>query len=252
MELKVYADERLLADAASEIIISIVVQKPTAVVCFATGDSPKLTYQLLTEKVKTRNIDFSNCFIIGLDEWLGIPPDNSGSCHYFLHHYLLHPLAIHSSRAFLFNGLTENEQESCKEMNQLIAAAGGIDFMLVGIGLNGHIGFNEPGTDENSLAHVAMLDNTTRTVGQKYFETTVSINKGITLGLKQVMEARTLLMIANGTKKAPVIKKLLEEEITRDFPGSLIRRHARSILAIDAAAASELQKEIHDPGIKKE
>ena len=251
MQLKIYANDHALADAASDMIIAAVATKPTALLCFATGDSPKLTYQLVVQKAESQNIDFTKCFIIGLDEWMNIEPGNSGTCHYFLHQYLLDPLGIHSSRVHLFDGLTKDEQRECEKMNQLIKDLGGIDLMVVGVGMNGHIGFNEPGTAENSETHVAVLDDTTRTVGKKYFQTAVPITRGITLGLKQVMEARTVLMIANGKKKAPVIRRLLEEPITVELPASLIRRHSGSILAIDEEAASELQKEHNDPGATK-
>lgn len=251
MELRVFANEHILADSASDMIIAAVAKKPDALLCFATGDSPRLTYQLLAQKAERQHIDFSKCFFIGLDEWLDIEPGNSGTCHYFLHQYLLDPLGVQSSRVHLFDGLTKNEQQECDQMNQLIKNFGGIDFILVGVGMNGHIGFNEPGTAEDSTTHIATLDHTTRTVGQKYFDTPVPINKGITIGLKQIIEARSLVMLASGKRKAPVIRRLLEDDISTAFPGSLIRQHPAGILVIDEAAASELQKELYDPGIEK-
>ena len=126
-------------------------------------------------------------------------------------------------------------------MNRVIEEKGPVDLMIVGVGMNGHIGFNEPGAEIDSTAHVSILDETTRTVGKKYFETEVPITKGITLGLKQVMETKTLVMIANGKKKAPVIKRAVENEITTSFPASLIRRHKNSFLLIDREASTELQ-----------
>jgi glucosamine-6-phosphate isomerase len=241
MEIKVMRDYAAMSAAAAATIIDCVQQKPDALLCFATGDTPKLTYQILAEKVSKEKIDFTKCFFVGLDEWLGIPPDNTGSCHYFLHHYLFQPLGIAASQVHLFDGMTANEQSECEKMNKIIDENGVIDFMLVGVGMNGHIGFNEPGTDPGSLAHVSDLDQTTKTVGKKYFEGEVSINKGITLGLKQVMEAKTLLMIANGKKKAPVIKRAVQEQISPSFPATLIRGHTRSILLIDNEAGSELE-----------
>ncbi|HUS03695.1 MAG TPA: hypothetical protein VMY77_18275, partial [Chitinophagaceae bacterium] len=116
-----------------------------------------------------------------------------------------------------------------------------IDLMLVGVGLNGHIGFNEPGTDVESLAHISELDPITVTVGQKYFADTISADRGITIGLKQVMASGTLLMLANGKKKTPVIKRATEGDITNEFPASLLRQHPNSILMIDKEAASELK-----------
>ncbi|MBC7828242.1 MAG: glucosamine-6-phosphate deaminase [Chitinophagaceae bacterium] len=241
MELKTYQDYNAMSSAAADMIIDCVRKKPQALLCFATGDTPRLTYQILAENSKRDKIDFSKCFMIGLDEWLGISPDNTGTCHHFLHTWLLQPLSIDPSQIHLFDGLTPNEEEECERMNNLITKKGPIDFMVVGVGMNGHIGFNEPGTDIESLAHVAILDHTTRTVGKKYFRDDVQINRGITLGLKQVMQAETLLMIANGKKKAPVIKQAVSEKISNSFPASLIQRHSNAILMTDNEAASELE-----------
>ncbi|HLG38535.1 MAG TPA: glucosamine-6-phosphate deaminase [Chitinophagaceae bacterium] len=243
MELKIYSDYNNLSAAAADMIIDCVKTKPDALLCFATGDTPKLAYQLVAEKAIKDKVDFSRSFIIGLDEWMGIPPDNTGSCHWFLHVYLFKPLNIDPSQIHLFNAFAKNEEAECKKMNKLIAV-NGIDLMVVGVGMNGHIGFNEPGTDINSLAHVATLDETTVTVGQKYFKDKVSIGKGITVGLKQVMQTEKLLMMANGKKKAPVIKRAVEENVSNIFPATLIQQHKNAFLMIDDEAASELKTEL--------
>ena len=239
MKLRIFENYQEMSEAAAGVIMEVLQRKPDSLVCFATGDTPKLTYQILVEN--EQKLDFSRCFFIGLDEWLGIPPENSGSCHYFLYKYLFGPLSIKPSQIHLFNALASDEDEECKKMNSLIEKKGPIDLMIVGVGMNGHIGFNEPGADFGSKAHVSILDDTTRTVGKKYFEAEVPITKGITLGLKQVMETSTLLMIANGSKKAPVIKKALENDINNSFPATVIRLHKNSLLFIDQVAAAELK-----------
>ncbi len=243
MELKIFNDYSDLSVAAAKMIIDCVNEKPGAVLCFATGDTPKLAYQKVGEIAKPGDVDFSKCFIIGLDEWMAIPPNNTGSCNYFLHHYLFTPLRINTTQIHLFDAMAANEKVECERMNNIIEKKGGIDLMLVGVGLNGHIGFNEPGADIDSEAHVAQLDETTKSVGQKYFNEEVIINKGITLGLKQIMKARTLVMMANGTKKAPVIRQAIKENITTNFPASLIRQHNNAFLMVDREAASELEKQ---------
>lgn len=240
MELKVYKDYNDLSAAAAEMIIDCVKSKPEALLCFATGSTPKLAYEMVAEKAINDRIDFSKCFIIGLDEWVGIPPENTGSCHWFLHEYLFTPMKIDLSQVHLFDALAKNQEGECKKMNKLIAA-NGIDLMVVGVGMNGHIGFNEPGTDLDSVAHVAQLDETTKTVGQKYFSGKVSIEQGMTVGLKQVMQAEKLLMMANGKMKAPVIKRTVEEIVSTEFPASLAHKHKNGFLMIDEEAASELK-----------
>lgn len=244
MEIRVFEDYKDLSVAAAAMIIDCIKAKPDALLCFATGDTPRLAYQLTAEIAKDEKIDFSKCFITGLDEWLGIQPDNTGSCHYFLHKYLLNPMHIDPSQFFLFDAMTTKTEMECNRMNKIIFEKGGIDLVVVGVGLNGHIGFNEPGTAIDSMAHVAVLDETTKAVGQKYFRNNVSIDKGITVGLKQVMQAEKLLMMANGIKKAPVIKRAVEKEVSIHFPASLVRQHKNGLLMIDTEAASELEKQL--------
>lgn len=240
MELKTFSDHASLSAAAASMIIACVKRCPGALLCLATGDTPKLTYQMVVEYAKQEGISFEKCFFIGLDEWLGIPPENSGSCHYFLHTHIFKPLGIHPSQVYLFDALTRDEEAECEKMNKLIAEKGPVDLMLVGVGMNGHVGFNEPGTGLDTITHVAILDEVTRSVGQKYFQEKVSISKGITVGLKQVMQAKNLLMLANGKKKAPVIQQVVKQEISPKFPATIIRMHQNGILMIDSEAASAL------------
>ena len=112
--------------------------------------------------------------------------------------------------------------------------------MLVGVGMNGHIGFNEPGVSDDLLSHVINLDETTKSVGQKYFGEKTALTKGITLGLKHFMNARTALMLANGAKKATVIKRTIEDPISTQLPSTLIRKHPNGVLYLDKEAAALL------------
>src|SRR5690349_9861084 len=108
MEVKIYKDYHESSAAAADMILDCVKTKPEAMLCFATGESPKLAYEIVADRAVKENIDFSRCFIIGLDEWMGIPPDNTGSCHWFLHEYLFNPVNIDESQIHLFNALTKN------------------------------------------------------------------------------------------------------------------------------------------------
>jgi glucosamine-6-phosphate isomerase len=243
MELKIFKDNNELSFATSEEIIRIIKTKPDAVLCLATGQSPILTYQMLVEKITADKIDISKITFIGLDEWVGISPDMEGSCQHFLQTRLFKPLNVSASKVYLFNALATDLEKECTRMNDAIAEKGGIDFMLVGVGLNGHIGFNEPGVSINNHAHVIELDETTKAVGQKkYFDKPVTIAQGITLGLQNFLEARFTIMIANGTKKAEIIKKAIEEPISTDIPATLMRMHKNSLLMVDEEAASLLNK----------
>jgi galactosamine-6-phosphate isomerase len=240
MQLKIYSDHQSLSDAAANEIIDLVKRKPNAVLCLASGDTPRLTCRLLAEKVSKDKVDVSQCTFVGLDEWVGIPPDNDGSCHYFFHHELFEPLHLSEKQIHLFDAVTDKLQDECPKMDAVILEKGGIDLMIVGIGMNGHIGFNEPGVSFDNFSHVIDLDDTTLSVGQKYFKTKVSLQKGITLGLKHLQESKKVLLLANGSKKAEVIKKTVEGEITDSFPASIMQTHPNGFVMIDKEAASLL------------
>ena len=242
MECRIFDDYDSLSEAAAELILQIVERKPEAVLCFATGNSPVGTYKALARLAKERGTDFSQCFCFGLDEWLGVPPENSGSCHYLLFEQVFRPLGIKEEQTHLFNGLTTDVATECRIMNGEIEHAGGIDCMLVGIGLNGHIGFNEPGVDVTLEAHDQELHGSTLASGQLYFNEPTAISKGITLGMAQVMKARCLLMLANGNSKAAIIQKACEGAVSNEVPASYIQQHRHAVLMIDKEAAIALSK----------
>jgi glucosamine-6-phosphate isomerase len=242
MQLKTFKHyDDLSAYAASE-ILALVKNKPDAVLCLASGDTPKLTYNLIAETGKSKQIDFSRCTFIGLDEWVGIPPANEGSCYFFLNTHLFKPLGIMPSHIHLFNALSKDLAAECHKMDAIIREKGGIDLMLVGVGMNGHIGFNEPGVPADLYSHVVELDSTTQSVGQKYFKQSTKLLQGITLGLKHFLESRSGIMIASGRKKAEVIRKAMEEPVNIGMPASIIRRHPQGFVLLDEEAADALEK----------
>ena len=242
MQVKIFDDYHSMSAATADIMIGCIKNKPGALLCFATGNTPILTYKLLAEKVKQQNIDVSNCFCIGLDEWLGVPPHVKGSCHHDLHEHVFQPLGIKEGQIHLFNGLTGDIDSECKKMDQLVRSHGGIDCVLAGIGINGHIGFNEPGVDPSLNAHEQLLHPATLASGQNYFKEVTSLEKGITLGLAQVMQAKTFLLLANGKAKAAIINKAVNGEETNQVPASCIQQCENGIVIIDKEAASVLTK----------
>jgi len=238
MQLKIYKDYQELSDHVADEIVSTVKNKPDAVLCLATGHSPQLAYKLMVQKVIQKKIDFSRVSFIGLDEWVGLPPSNEGTCSYFLHSLIFNDLKINPSQIHLFDALSKDLDRECETMNKTIIDKGGIDLMIVGVGMNGHVGFNEPGVPVSYNAHVIDLDDTTQTVGQKYFSSPVTITQGITLGLSQFLQAKKAIMIASGLKKAPVMQQALEDDIDINMPASIIRTHPNGVVMIDEEAAS--------------
>lgn len=240
MQLNIYKDYKELSAHAANEIIECIKNNPAAVICLASGDTPKLTCSLFVQRVLEEKTDLSKCIFIGLDEWVGIPPENEGSCHHFFHSYLFKPLNLAPAQYYLFDALSNDLAEECTKMDAFIEGKGRIDLMMVGVGINGHIGFNEPGVSINNYAHVIELEETTQSVGQKYFNTPVRIDKGITLGLQYLLAAKRVIMLANGSKKAPVIKKAMQDEISTAFPATIMRMHSDGLLMIDEEAAALL------------
>lgn len=242
MKLIRFKNYQELSDFAANEIIAALKLNPALVLCMASGHTPKLTVELLVKKLKEQKIDYSKITFIGLDEWVGLPPTNTGSCHYFFKKNLIEPLQLNTSQYFLFNGIAEDLQNECVKMDQLIHEKNGIDIMLVGIGMNGHIGFNEPGVSVNNLSHVIALDEVTKSIGQKYFTGQVELTKGITLGLKQLLDAKKVFLMANGIKKAEVVKKAVEGPVTEQFPASIMQKHTNGFVLVDDEAGSLLDR----------
>jgi 6-phosphogluconolactonase/glucosamine-6-phosphate isomerase/deaminase len=140
----------------------------------------------------------------------------------------------------LFNALSDDLEDECRKMDAIIHEKGGIDLMVVGIGLNGHIGFNEPGVSNDLYSHVIELDDKTQSVGQKYFKEAVALKQGITLGLNHLMESETVILIANGFKKADIIQMTIQNKISNKIPATIIREHPNSFLMIDREAAAKI------------
>lgn len=240
MKLTIEKDYDGMSFHAARHVVNLVKSKPGAVICIAAGDTPKLTCDLIANIAKKENVDFSKVYFVSLDEWVGIPPENEGSCQYFLRTYLFKPLNFSEGQVHLFNALSKDLEKECTDMDKVIRDRGGIDLIIVGVGRNGHIGFNEPGIKFDRYSHVVDLDETTQTVGQKYFREETKLTQGITLGLQHLMEAKKAILIANGIKKAEVIKQTIEGEIGPEMPASIMRTHGNGEIIIDEEAASKL------------
>ena len=240
MNIKIFNDHETLSDAVAEDAYALIQSKQDAVVCFASGETPRSTCRLLVEKLITAKTDLSHCTFIGLDEWVGISPDNEGSCHYFFKQELIGPLRLSLDQFHLFNALSHDLQHECKKMDGIIAAKDGIDLIIVGIGMNGHIGFNEPGVSFENFSHVIQLDETTRSVGQKYFKTPQNLEKGITLGLKHLLQAKKAILLANGKAKAEVISHTVHDKVSSAFPATIMQTHPNGHIMADREAASLL------------
>lgn len=240
MKTLIYDDFDQLSKAAADLITDLVQSKPDSLLCLPSGDSPSKIISYLVEYAGRGKVDFSRCTFVGLDEWVGMDGNHEGSCKHYLYKHLFTPLKIKPENIMVFDGLAADLGKECKRIDQYILKNGGIDIMMVGIGLNGHIGLNEPGTSPDLYSHHTKLDPLTKTVAQKYFNQETILTEGITLGLKHFMEAKTAILIANGGKKAAIVSKAINGEVTGQIPASIIQKHPNSYVFLDGEAASEL------------
>jgi glucosamine-6-phosphate deaminase len=223
--------------SAANHILKYVTQKPNSLLCFAAGSTPISTFKYLVALAKEQNVSFANCRFVGLDEWVGLDKTVYGSCYEMLYRDFFNPMGILPSQLVFFDALSDDLQGECKRVDEYLLTQGPIDLILLGIGVNGHLGFNEPGEDSASLCHLTTLNDITISVGQKYFKEHKKLGQGITLGMKHIMNSDTVLLVASGDKKAHAIHRMLHEKVTEELPASLLQNHLQCQVIIDYDAA---------------
>ncbi len=244
MKLFIYENYESLSAKAAEVITLAIESKKNAVLCTASGDSPSGLYKKLIVQIQEKKIDISNLYFIGLDEWMGMNGNDEGSCRFHLNNQLFHPLKVEKKNIAFFDGRAPDPEAECKRIDDSINQHNGIDIAIVGVGMNGHVGMNEPGTPASLHSHVAKIDAITQQVGQKYFKEKKEISGGLTLGIANLMEAKNVMLVVSGHKKAEILKQVLEEEISEKLPASLLRNHPNFSVFADAEAASLLKKQL--------
>lgn len=227
-----FPDYEAMSQATARIMVEELRRKPDVTLCMASGHTPTRICEWFVDLVQKDHIAHDRLRFIGLDEWVGLTPSNPGSCHYFFTEKLIRPLHWQANQVHLFDGLATDLQGQCTSMDAVIAEKG-IDLMVVGIGMNGHIGFNEPGTPVNINCHVADLEPATIQVGQKYFTEATALSKGITVGLGHLMRARRLILVANGSHKKDVVQQALNGPVDPAFPASIVQVHPHAMVITD-------------------
>ncbi len=238
MTTKIFPNYETLSRATADLIKDYITNKPASLVCIASGHTPVGVFQNLIRDVQSGKLDISKCVFLSLDEWVGIDPTDSGSCLSMLKRDFFEPLSVPDSQLEYFNVLTTDLEKECERINNLIERRGGLDVMLVGVGTNGHIGMNEPGTSFTSYAHVGDLAEETKTVGQKYFSKKTMLTKGMTLGLRHLQEAKLPIVMASGEKKAAIIQQALSQEPTEQIPVTIAHLISQGYVMLDKEAAS--------------
>ena len=211
---------------AANLISAQVIMKPNSVLGLATGSTPIGTYKQLIEWYKKGDIDFSKAVSINLDEYVGLDADNINSYRYFMDKNLFNEINIVKENTFVPSGVAENLEEECKNYDENIKNLGGIDLQLLGIGLDGHIGFNEPSEVFTKNTHIVDLDQSTIEANSRFFGSIDKVpKKAITMGMASIMKAKKILLIANGEEKREILNRALFGSITPQIPASILQRH---------------------------
>lgn len=216
-----------LSRKAANIIAAQVISKPCSVLGLATGSTPIGTYKKLAEYNKTGDLDFSSVTSVNLDEYCGLTGENDQSYRYFMNNNLFKHINIDINKTYVPNGCAENLAEEGRKYDQMIKELGGIDLQLLGIGNDGHIGFNEPDEFFTKETHQVDLDPSTIEANARFFESEDQVpRQAITMGMMSIMQAKKILLIANGKGKKDIVEKAFYGPITPCVPASILQLHS--------------------------
>ena len=211
-----------LNELASEYIINDLNSRPKSLFCTATGNSPTGIYRLLADKKEL--IDPNGLSLLKLDEWCNLPMDHPASCEYYLQQYMIHPLGVADENYVGFNSMATDTAAECKRINDFIASNGPIDICVLGIGLNGHIGFNEPADFLQPHAHLATLSETS--LNHTMIKSSgVEVKYGFTIGVADILQSKKIILPVFGKNKKDIMDRLFEGKISSQLPASVLWLH---------------------------
>jgi glucosamine-6-phosphate deaminase len=242
MEVIIQPDSEKASLLAARIVKKIIQEKPQPVIGFATGNTPLLLYKNLVRMHREEGLDFSRVVAFNLDEYVGLAPDHPASFHFYMWKNLFSQVNIKPENVHIPDGLAKDIPAYCEQYEQEIKAAGGLDLQILGLGTDGHIGFNEPSSSLASRTRIKTLTDQTRKDNAVFFggEENVPFH-AITMGIGTILEARICLLLAFGKKKARAISLAVEGPVTSMVPASALQLHPRAIILLDRDAASELK-----------
>ena len=240
MIIYVGKDYQDVSRKAANIMSAQIIMKPNAVLGLATGSTPVGLYKQLIEWYNKGDLDFSQITSVNLDEYKGLSGDNDQSYRYFMNTNLFDHVNIDKNKTYVPNGLEEDSDKACADYNEIIRSVGGIDIQLLGIGGNGHIGFNEPGEAFEKETHCVDLTESTIKANARFFESMDEVPKqAYTMGINNIMQARKVLMIVSGEGKAEILDKVLYGPVTPQVPASILQMHPDVTIVADEAALSK-------------
>lgn len=240
MILVVCKDYEEMSQKAASLVAESIEKNPSALISFPGGDTPLGMVHTFADMVNDGKVDISKVRYVSLDEWVGLSDTDEGSCGLFNRTELLARLKRPFADVHLINGAAQDIEAERRALDDYIAANGPLDVSVLGIGMNGHLGFNEDGVDFAQNAHIIPLSDTTKRVMCKYFGDKFHPEYGISQGIQQIMAAKKVILIANGAHKAQIIKQALHGEVSNRVPASILQNHPNCYVVVDEAAAAEL------------
>lgn len=240
--MKIYRakDYNDMSRKAANLISAQIIMKPNCVLGLATGSTPVGTYHQLVEWYDKGDLDFSEVMTVNLDEYKGLTRENPQSYYYFMNEHLFGKVNINKTRTFLPDGTEPDSNTACENYNEILRAVGDVDLQLLGLGHNGHIGFNEPGESFSTETHCIDLSEQTINANARFFETLDEVpRQAYTMGIKTIMSARRILIIVSGEDKAEIVKRAFFGPITPQVPASILQLHRNVTLVADEAALSK-------------
>ncbi len=223
-----------LSNQTAQYLADYVENNPKAVLCCSTGGTPTGMYEELAKIVETKHINCSEVTVIKFDEWVGLDATNPSTCEYYLQKYVIQPLKIPVKHYIHFDNSTTDPEKECERINLLLQDII-IDIFVLGLGTNGHLGFNEPGSDPRLHAHIVQL--TEDTLSHPMLSgNTKPVTKGMTLGIQDILDAKTALLLVNGAHKQKQFARLMTKEISSDFPASYLWQHPQVECFVDRVA----------------
>lgn len=234
MNIVTYKNNEELSAKASEVIVNKIKGLDHPVIGLATGSTPERTYELLVEAYKNGDVSFKDVTTFNLDEYVGLDPEHINSYHRFMNERLFDHVDIDKNKTFLPNGLAKDAKEEAARFDQLIQEKGPIDLQVLGLGLNGHIGFNEPGTPFDARTHVAALVESTREANARFFDHIDEVpTDAISMGIGTILDAKEIILLVHGEAKADILRQVVEGEITEDVPASILQKHPNVTVITD-------------------
>ena len=218
-----FHDAAAIANSAADLICKQLENKPNSLICIAAGHSSLPLCEELIARYKNNQVDFSKAYFIAMDEWLYMNPSIEGSCGDFLNKHFLSHVNFPEDHIRLFDGLSKDTTAECASVKARIEELGGFDVMILGMGMNGHLALNDPGTPFDSTVRVSEIDEVTKSVGTKYFTDAPQLSGGITIGLKEICASKNIVLIVFGEHKKEIIQKLLDSPATPDLPASVLK-----------------------------